>query len=878
MAVKSVIDILLEHTDQQETIVNLLEKQQNVAPYAMAASNKKTDLSKDAVSGIGGAFEQSASGIVASIQSQNKKLESQDRKLASIYDILKDQFEYQKKRDLHDAPEIEDFGGRGGRKDFAKPKAMKKGDMAGDGLLGLLGGLGGGLGLGSLLGRGRGGKGGVGVPGKDGKGGKGGKGKPGLKGRIANIFSKMKPGTLAAGATGVAGAAALAKGKGDADVDGKPKAKTAGGAKAPKSGGVLSKLKAIGKGGGTKTKLLMAALAGTAGLIGLDWFDDNAEGIKQSLFGIDSENPEGTSSAPSIGVIGTLAAGAAGVAALISQFGSGESSSATVTAAADAKAKIVQSADDVAKSSTAAKDAITKSKTSFMSMVSEQLAKIRDIAGSFAKSVTEKFNMFKEKIFGPKTAAVTSATEAVEKNAAKVKDPKTGKLVDAADDAAKAKTGKIATATDAAKTGTKATAKGAVSSVAKGTTGAVKAVGSGTAKVLGKALPGVGIAMEGYDAYQTLTDETLTATDKSKALSKQGGGIAGAAVGAATGAAIGSVVPVVGTVIGGAVGGVAGYFAGSEGAGMVVDTINEKVEEYGVGDAIGRAVAVPMALFSDDARNALADDYDKNMKPKLEGYKDALVSFFSFGSDAEDSIEKSTAAIKDAAKSAAVTATSLVTSTHKTATNMVGGAMDYSRNMIYGAPNQTRTTNVNGTAPVIAGTTAATYNNFNTRRDMYQEDNDSFFAGPKSEFKPEVARSRSNAGPKTSSAKDVTLTTHTRSDVVESVKDKPNVIMAGPAPTVKTNNVIQIDGGQGTVTKFNKEQAPERVDNKNQEKIVKVMMVEDNTKSKKSRDPFPQPAKTTNPAFQENSYKPQNDEIPTTVQDFGLTYVNNGFM
>ena len=62
----------------------------------------------------------------------------------------------------------------------------------------------------------------------------------------------------------------------------------------------------------------------------------------------------------------------------------------------------------------------------------------------------------------------------------------------------------------------------------------------------------------------TLTDDSLSASEKASSISQDVGGIGGAIAGAAAGAALGSVVPVVGTAIGGIVGGIAGGFGGDK--------------------------------------------------------------------------------------------------------------------------------------------------------------------------------------------------------------------------------------------------------------------------------------------------------------------------
>lgn len=160
--------------------------------------------------------------------------------------------------------------------------------------------------------------------------------------------------------------------------------------------------------------------------------------------------------------------------------------------------------------------------------------------------------------------------------------------------------------------------KPTVSGVSKTAVGGIKSLGS-------RALPGVNLAMAGYDTYNILSDDTLDSATKAKEVAKMGGGTAGALSGASAGAlggaALGSVVPIVGTAIGGAIGGIAGgiggYFAGSEITDIVTDGISNTVETMGIGDMIGRAVAIPMSLFSEEARDSLSADFKNNIVPKI---------------------------------------------------------------------------------------------------------------------------------------------------------------------------------------------------------------------------------------------------------------------
>jgi hypothetical protein len=94
-----------------------------------------------------------------------------------------------------------------------------------------------------------------------------------------------------------------------------------------------------------------------------------------------------------------------------------------------------------------------------------------------------------------------------------------------------------------------------------------------------RALPGLGVAMTGYDAYQTIKDDTLSREEKERELAGMGGGMAGAAAGGAAGAALGSVVPIFGTAVGGVVGSVVGYMAGDAATKGAMDSVMGTPEE-----------------------------------------------------------------------------------------------------------------------------------------------------------------------------------------------------------------------------------------------------------------------------------------------------------
>lgn len=135
-----------------------------------------------------------------------------------------------------------------------------------------------------------------------------------------------------------------------------------------------------------------------------------------------------------------------------------------------------------------------------------------------------------------------------------------------------------------------------------------KARSARTTSKLGLATPLLTAGLEGMYLKDVVADENMTIAEKAKEFGKSGTALAGAEIGAVAGATLGSAVPVVGTVVGGLVGGSLGYLGGSEYGGRAIDYLNEQVNEAGLSDAIGRTVAVPMSLFSEDARNALASD------------------------------------------------------------------------------------------------------------------------------------------------------------------------------------------------------------------------------------------------------------------------------
>jgi lysozyme len=164
---------------------------------------------------------------------------------------------------------------------------------------------------------------------------------------------------------------------------------------------------------------------------------------------------------------------------------------------------------------------------------------------------------------------------------------------------------------------------------------------------LAGATPLLGLGLEGMYLKDVLADETLTDSEKAKEVGKSGSALLGAEAGAIAGAtALGTagtfVAGPIGTAVGGAIGGVAGglggYFAGSEYGGQAIDWANQKISDADLTDAVGRAVAVPMSLFSEEARETLATDF-KNNQPRIEqALTDVKTSVGTFFSDIKNKV------------------------------------------------------------------------------------------------------------------------------------------------------------------------------------------------------------------------------------------------
>lgn len=137
-----------------------------------------------------------------------------------------------------------------------------------------------------------------------------------------------------------------------------------------------------------------------------------------------------------------------------------------------------------------------------------------------------------------------------------------------------------------------------------------KIVGT-TSKVLGAA---AAPAIATYEAYGAVTDDTKTGSEKAQGVANAAGGLGGSLLGAELGAEIGTaILPGYGTLIGGAMGGIAGYFAGEEFVNSIGTSITGAVEDSGVGEILGKGMAVAMSPFSEDARLALKKDWSANM-------------------------------------------------------------------------------------------------------------------------------------------------------------------------------------------------------------------------------------------------------------------------
>ncbi|WP_046005617.1 hypothetical protein [Pseudoalteromonas rubra] len=99
------------------------------------------------------------------------------------------------------------------------------------------------------------------------------------------------------------------------------------------------------------------------------------------------------------------------------------------------------------------------------------------------------------------------------------------------------------------------------------------------AKLFGKMAAPLSAVMGAVDVATTLSDDTLTAQQKTQQLGTAVGGAGGAWAGAAAGAALGSVIPGIGTAVGGLIGGGRGAMGGESVGGWLGDKLGGWFED-----------------------------------------------------------------------------------------------------------------------------------------------------------------------------------------------------------------------------------------------------------------------------------------------------------
>lgn len=144
-----------------------------------------------------------------------------------------------------------------------------------------------------------------------------------------------------------------------------------------------------------------------------------------------------------------------------------------------------------------------------------------------------------------------------------------------------------------AKTGVDAT-KGV--SAIKGIASGAETVGlKSAAKVGGKLLgPVASVGIDGMRAASIINDDTLAKQEKERELAGVGGSMGGAVAGGVIGGTIGSAVPIVGTAIGGIGGAIAGSIYGEEGVKAGMDYMLGTPEERQAKAAQGMVINSPM--------------------------------------------------------------------------------------------------------------------------------------------------------------------------------------------------------------------------------------------------------------------------------------------
>jgi hypothetical protein len=148
---------------------------------------------------------------------------------------------------------------------------------------------------------------------------------------------------------------------------------------------------------------------------------------------------------------------------------------------------------------------------------------------------------------------------------------------------------------------------------------AVVGTGSKLVGLDGELAVPVTMAMAANDLASTLMESSTSGTDKGKGVAKIAGSTAGSLAGAEAGAALGTLVaPGIGTAAGGVIGGTLGYIGGEALVEEAIDLVTNVVKDEDVGLALGRAAAVAMTPFSDEAREAVKEDWEKDILPKME--------------------------------------------------------------------------------------------------------------------------------------------------------------------------------------------------------------------------------------------------------------------
>jgi hypothetical protein len=165
------------------------------------------------------------------------------------------------------------------------------------------------------------------------------------------------------------------------------------------------------------------------------------------------------------------------------------------------------------------------------------------------------------------------------------------------------------------------------------------AKGKGFGRV-GKVGGALALGFGALEAYNVLTDDDKTASEKGLGVAKVGGGVAGGLAGGEAGGALGAMVgtaiaPGIGTAIGGGLGfvggGILGALGGEEAVDAIGTSISKAVSDSGLGDVIGGAAAAVMAPFSEDARHSLK----VNFGAKVDEFSKSV-------SDTTDALEKNT--------------------------------------------------------------------------------------------------------------------------------------------------------------------------------------------------------------------------------------------